>query len=111
MRLRDSTRKIIAQLEEKSGYPVQVLEEADLPTIATIRIARPGVPAHILKINSLSLHKCALARQCSLALRLFEREQKFQTASSPKSFQFIEKKNHTRQTAWYLHLTMPELFS
>ena len=52
MRLRDSTRKIITQLEEKSGYPVQVLEEADLPTFATIRIARAGVPAHVLSIKS-----------------------------------------------------------
>lgn len=52
MRLRDSTRKIITQLEEKSGYPVQVLEEPDLSTFATIRIARAGVPAHVLFYKS-----------------------------------------------------------
>jgi DNA topoisomerase VI subunit A len=53
MKLRDTTRKIISRLEENSGYPVQVLEDADLPTFAVIRIARGNMPAHILKYKPL----------------------------------------------------------
>jgi len=93
MRLRDSTRRIITQLEEKSGYPVQVLEEADLSTFATIRIARAGVPAHVLSYKT---HPppvdYTIAWQCALALRLFERppEQRFLIASSPQSSRQLE---------------------
>jgi hypothetical protein len=46
--LHETTRKVIKELEEKSGYPVQVMEKPDLPTIATIRVARGNLPAHIL---------------------------------------------------------------
>ena len=48
MKLREVTRKVIALLEEKSGYLVNVVEEPALPTLATIRIARGNIPAHIL---------------------------------------------------------------
>jgi len=54
MKLRDTTRKIISRLEETSGYPVQVMEDPDLSTIAVIRIARGNMPAHILKYKPLT---------------------------------------------------------
>jgi hypothetical protein len=53
-KLRDTTRKIISLLEEKSGYPVQVIEDPTLHTIAAMRIARGNMPAHILKIKSVT---------------------------------------------------------
>ena len=52
--LRATTRKIMALLEEKSGYPVQLLEDPGLTTFAVMRIARDPLPAHILKIKSLT---------------------------------------------------------
>ena len=35
MKLREVTRKVIASLEEKSGYIVKVTEDPALPTLAT----------------------------------------------------------------------------
>jgi len=52
MKLRDTTRKIISQLEEKSGYPVEVVEDKNLPVLASLRIARGPLPAHILSFNA-----------------------------------------------------------
>ena len=52
MKLRDTTRKIISRLEEKSGYPVQVMEDKNLATFASLRIARGPLPAHILSFNA-----------------------------------------------------------
>lgn len=94
-KLRDTTRKIISRLEEKSGYPVQVLEDPSLSTIAVIRIARGNMPAHILKYKSLTPPPVdyTICWQCSLALRLFERqpEQRFQIASTQETSEPLEK--------------------
>jgi len=46
MKLRETTRKIITQLEEKLGYFVQVVEDKNLPVPASFRIA------HGLDVNS-----------------------------------------------------------
>jgi hypothetical protein len=51
-KLRDTTKKIISQLEEKSGYPVEVMEDKNLPVFASLRIARGALPAHILSFNT-----------------------------------------------------------
>lgn len=40
MNLRGTTRKIISQLEEKSGYPVQVVEDLNLPVFTSLKVAR-----------------------------------------------------------------------
>jgi hypothetical protein len=53
MNLRDTTRKIISRLEEKSGYPVQVVEDKNFPVFASLRIVRGPLPAHILSFNAL----------------------------------------------------------
>jgi len=53
-KLRDTTRKIISLLEEKSGYPVQVIEDPTLPTTAVMQIARGNMPAHVLKVKSVT---------------------------------------------------------
>ncbi len=53
MNLHDTTHKIISRLEEKSGYPVQIVEDKNLPVFASLRIARAeGLPAHILSFNA-----------------------------------------------------------
>src|SRR5688572_2492501 len=94
-KLRETTRKIISLLEKKSGYPVQVMEDPDLSTIAVIRIARGNMPAHILRYKPLTPPPVdyTICWQCSLALRLFDRqlEQRFQIASTSETSQQLEK--------------------
>jgi len=95
MKLRDTTRKIISRLEEISGYPVQVVEDKNLATFASLKIARGPLPAHILSFNA-PPHDSSLdfiiCWQCALVLRLFERkaDQRFQIASSPESSQQLD---------------------
>ena len=94
MKLRETTRKIISQLEEISGYSVQVVEDKNLPVPASLRIARGQLPAHILSFNTLHGNSLdfIICWQCALALRLFERDadQRFQIASSPESSQHLD---------------------
>ena len=86
MKLREITRDIIHQLEEISGYPVQVIEDPKLTTIATIRIARGSVPAHtvIYKPSTGEDPDYAICWQCAFTKRIFEcpSDQRFQIASS-----------------------------
>jgi len=75
LKLREITRQIISSLEEKSGYTVQVIEEPTLPTLATIRIARGNIPAHILSYRPGAKNESpdfTICWQCSLALRMYE---------------------------------------
>ncbi len=75
MKLREVTRKLISSLEEKSGYLVQVTEEPALPTLATIRIARGNIPAHILSYRPGAKNESpdfAICWQCAFALRMYE---------------------------------------
>ena len=52
MNLRDTTRKIISHLEEKSGYPVQIVEDKNLPVFASLRIARgPLLSIYLLLVG------------------------------------------------------------
>jgi len=43
MNLRDATRKIISRLEEKSGYPVQVVENKNLPIYWSRGLEKPEI--------------------------------------------------------------------
>jgi hypothetical protein len=52
IKLRATTKKIISLLEEKSGFPVEVMEDKSLPVFASLRIARGSLPAHILSFNT-----------------------------------------------------------
>ena len=51
MKLREVTPKVIASLEEKSGYIVKVTEDPALPTLATIR-QQNDYPHHNLWIGA-----------------------------------------------------------
>ena len=48
MNLRQTTHDIIRLVEERSGFPVQVLEDPNLPVIAQVRMARGTVPSHFI---------------------------------------------------------------
>ena len=89
MKLREVTRKVISSLEEKSGYLVQVTEDPALSTLATIRIARGNIPAHILSYRPGAKNESpdfAICWQCTFALRMYEcpPDQRFLIASSPE---------------------------
>jgi hypothetical protein len=48
LKLREVTRKVIASLEEKSGYIVKVTEDPSLLTLSTIWIVRENIYTNIL---------------------------------------------------------------
>jgi len=95
LKLREITRELIKLLEEKSGYPVDVAEEPKLPTIATIRIARHNLPAHILSYRPSpgTPPDYAICWQCVFAMRLFEcpPEQRVQIAGAPAGEKILEE--------------------
>lgn len=75
MKLREVTRKAISLLEEKSGYLVTVMENPSLATLATIRVARGNLPAHILTYKPGTRDETpdfAICWQCAIAMRMFE---------------------------------------
>lgn len=95
MKPREITRDIMKQLEEKSGFPVQVVENTKLATTATIRIARDSIPAHVVSYKPASgtSPDYAICWQCVFAMRLFEcpPEQRFQSAASSTGDRAIER--------------------
>ncbi len=95
MKLREVTRKVIASLEEKSGYFVKVTEDPALPTLATIRIARGNIPGHILSYKPGAKNESpdfAICWQCVFALRMYEcsPDQRFLIASSAEGDRAVE---------------------
>ena len=96
LELREITRKVMAALEAKSGYPVEVMEDADLPTLATIRIPRGLIPAHILMYkpgDKTETPDYVICWQCSMAMRTFDcpPEQRFVIGSTPTGAQEVER--------------------
>jgi len=95
LKLREVTRKVIASLEERSGYLVKVTEDPGLPTLASIRIARGNVPAHILSYRPGAKNESpdfSICWECAFALRMYEcpLDQRFLIASSPEGDQAME---------------------
>jgi hypothetical protein len=79
--LSPTTHEFLALVERETGYPVKLLEDSDLPTLATVRIARGDVPAHFViykptRDEGLDYMICL---QCGFVLRLFDNppEQRF----------------------------------
>ena len=73
MLLRQSSRDIIKSVEEQTGFPVQVLDDPKLPTMATVRIARGNIPAHVITFKPVSGEQpdYLIAYQCGFILRHF----------------------------------------
>jgi hypothetical protein len=73
MSLRDVTRAIIAQVERASGYPVLVIEDRSLRTLAAVRVARGNAPAHTITYNPsvTTQPDYLIAFQCGFILRHF----------------------------------------
>jgi len=95
LQLREITREIISSLEKKSGYIVDVKEDPNLATLATIRIARGNLPAHILTYRLGAKNDSpdfAICWQCALAMRMYEcpLEKRFLIASAPEGDRAVE---------------------
>lgn len=74
MNLRAITRKAITSLEQKSGYLVSVVADPALPTLATIRVARGNLPAHVLTYKPGTKGETpdfAICWQCAFAARMY----------------------------------------
>ncbi len=96
MQLREITREIINALEEKSGYIVDVKEDPDLSTLATIRVARGNLPAHLLTFKPGAKDETpdfAICWQCAMAMRMYEcpPEERFLIASAPEGDRALER--------------------
>lgn len=75
MKLRETTKQLIALLEKKSGYLVHVREDPNLPTISKIIIARGNLPAHIISYKPGLKNEApdyAIIFQCAMAIRMFD---------------------------------------
>jgi hypothetical protein len=75
LKLSETTKQMIALLEKKSGYLVHVREDANLPTISTIIIARGNLPAHIISYKPGLKNESpdySIIFQCAMAIRMFE---------------------------------------
>jgi hypothetical protein len=75
MKLRETTKKFIAMLEQKSGCMVHVQEVPDLPSISTIVLARGNLPGHVISFKPGQKNESpdySIIFQCALALRMFE---------------------------------------
>jgi hypothetical protein len=49
--LRDATRKLIAETEQATGFPVAVMEDASLHVMSTVQMAAPNRPGHVVRIH------------------------------------------------------------
>ena len=95
MELRKITRDIIQQVEEISGFPVQVTQDGKLQNIATVRIARGNNPFHfvIYKPNAGEPPDYAICHQSCFIIRKFSVPQsdRFDIASSEAGTIQVEK--------------------
>ena len=86
MALLPDTRLIVDQVEQITERPIRFAEDAALPVIANLRIARSGAQEHVLTLRpggeSLDY---VVAYQCGYVLRLYETppDQRFDFAASP----------------------------
>lgn len=87
MNLRQTTRDIISQVEQQTGYPVQIIDDPDLKTIAVVHMARGPVPAHIVRYKPSTSQPpdYLICHQCGFILRLFANppDQRFELGSAP----------------------------
>ncbi len=71
--MREEALLAMRAVEEATGIPVLVTDDSSLRTMATIKPAKSGSPAHLLRYNPkfTALADYLIAFQCGFALRLF----------------------------------------
>jgi hypothetical protein len=73
LELRAVTRQMIRTTEEESGFPVRVTDDPNLPTFASLSMARGQVAAHIITYRPQPGEPPdhAICYQCGIILRKF----------------------------------------
>ena len=73
MELRDVTRELLKAVETESGFPVHVREDANLATVASVRLARDPLPAHMISYrpDGKRVLDYLICYQCGFVLRHF----------------------------------------
>jgi len=51
MELRDTTREVLAQVEQITGFSVVVVAEADMPVLSTVSMASSARPGHVIRYH------------------------------------------------------------
>src|SRR5215208_5086214 len=73
MNLLPDTQAILYRVEEVTGTPVEIIQDADQPHLARITRAKAGIPAHILRVNpTLGAPDYLIAYECGFLLRLYD---------------------------------------
>jgi hypothetical protein len=73
MALQDTTKKIVALVEERTGIPVITTPDPSQGTLATVKVARHSAPAHVVTYNphmGTGVDYC-ICFQCGLVLRAY----------------------------------------
>lgn len=95
MGLRETTRRIIALVEETSGLPVLVSEDPNLQTLAMMRMARGGASAHTIMYKPApdGQPDYLIAYQCGFILRHFAPppDQRFDFAAAKTGRDIVDR--------------------
>lgn len=68
--MRPETQKIVTEVEERSGLPVQVLPIRDLPVLATTTLSPHATDSYVIQVRAgVSFRDYAVAYQCGHILR------------------------------------------
>lgn len=94
MNLRETTRDILSQVEQLTGYPVDVVEDSSLQTTAVVHMAsRRTLPAHMVRYNPTvgQPPDYLICFQCSFILRLFANppEERFECGYAPAGYETV----------------------
>lgn len=74
MELRETTRKVLAQVEQITGFPVAVVTEADMPVLSTVSMASSARPGHVIRYHPSIAEQVDyfVTFQCGFVLRHYE---------------------------------------
>lgn len=87
MSLRDDTQRVLQQVEELTGIPVEIMRDPDLAFLARITPAKGRSAAHILRINpTRGEPDYLIVYEAAFILRLYENPpaERFEFAGAPK---------------------------
>jgi hypothetical protein len=94
--LRETTRDILSQVEQLTGFPVEVIEDRSLPTTAVVHMAsRRTVPAHLVRYNPATGQPpdYLICAQCGFILRLFANppQERVECGLAPAGYEEVRK--------------------
>jgi hypothetical protein len=95
MKPAEAQQRALNELEELSGKPVVLREDAGLPNLARIHIAAATRPVHVLSYSPAAVHELPylVCFQCGLANRALRAapDERFNVASTDQTYRKVEK--------------------